>query len=60
MAVDATRVLTLRLAERSQLREPMPRRFRARVAPDQGGRELVFEGGALEVRFQPDFCSWGA
>ena len=48
---DTTRVLTLRLAEGSQLREPMPRRFRARVAPDQEGRELVFDGGLLEVSF---------
>ena len=47
---DADRTLTLRLAEGSQLREPMPRTFRVRVAPEQERREITFDGRALEVR----------
>ncbi|HEX9700979.1 MAG TPA: TIM-barrel domain-containing protein [Acidobacteriota bacterium] len=46
---DADRVLSLRLAEGSQLREPMPRRIVVRVAPDETTREVVFDGSPLEV-----------
>ena len=47
---DADRTLSLRLAEGSQLREPMPRRIMVRVAPDDATREIVFDGSPLDVR----------
>jgi alpha-glucosidase (family GH31 glycosyl hydrolase) len=46
---DAARVLSLRLAEGSQLRQPMPRRIVVRVAPDETTREVVFDGSPVEV-----------
>jgi alpha-glucosidase/alpha-D-xyloside xylohydrolase len=47
---ESTGTLTLRLADGSQLREPMPRTFRVRVAPSQETREIVFDGTPLTVR----------
>ena len=47
---DANRRFTLRLAEGSELREPVPRRITVRVAPDDATREIVFDGTPLDVR----------
>jgi len=47
---DGDRTLRLRLADGSQRREPMPRTFRVRVAPEQEAREVVFDGSAMEVQ----------
>jgi alpha-glucosidase/alpha-D-xyloside xylohydrolase len=47
---DADRTLTLRLAEGSQPRDPLPRTFLVRVAPEQQTRTIEFDGSPLEVR----------
>jgi len=47
---DADRTLPLRLADGSMLREPMPRTFRVRVAPEQETREIEFDGSPLDER----------
>ncbi|MGD8816418.1 MAG: glycoside hydrolase family 31 protein [Acidobacteriota bacterium] len=47
---ESTGMLTMRLADGSQPRAPMPRTFRVRVAPSQETREITFDGRALEIR----------
>jgi len=47
---ESSGMLTLRLADGSQLREPMPRTFRVRIAPSQETREITFDGTRLSVR----------
>ena len=46
---DAVRRLSLSLREGSRLPEPAPRRFRVRVAGEEGAREVSFDGSPLRV-----------
>jgi alpha-glucosidase/alpha-D-xyloside xylohydrolase len=46
---DRTRRLTLRVANGSRLREPMPRTFNVRVAGEQTKRTVTFEGRPMEI-----------
>jgi hypothetical protein len=48
---DVMRRLTLRLANGSRMRPPAARRISVRLSGTQTVRDLVFSGGAIEVRF---------